>query len=146
MKNLLIAVDATNKTADRIIEEALRLIKDSQAKIWLIHVVDPEPVFVGYDVGPDSVRDNLAHLYHEEHKNLQEKAHALKAKGIEAVALLVQGPVAITIMSKANKIKADIVVVGATDHSMLYRALLGNTISDVINHSNIPILVIPLKD
>ena len=59
MKNIVAAIDFSERS-----EAVLRIASDHarafEAHLWLVHVAAPEPGFVGYDGGPQSVRDNVA--------------------------------------------------------------------------------------
>ncbi len=62
------------------------------AKIWLVHVAAPDPEFVGYEPGPQYIRDDRAKVLLAEHKKLASYIKSLEGKGYKAEALLVQGP------------------------------------------------------
>ena len=46
---ILVAVDLAD-TTEQVIVKALDLALASSATVWLLHVAQPEPDFVGYDV------------------------------------------------------------------------------------------------
>ena len=56
---LLVAIDFSEITK-LILEKAEEIALKTGAKIWLIHVAQPDPDFIGYDVGPDSERKFMA--------------------------------------------------------------------------------------
>ena len=76
-------------------------------KLWLVHVAAPEPDFVGFDVGPGSVREMRADELRKEHVDLQRSAADIRTRSIECEALLVQGPTSDTIIAMITKLKAD---------------------------------------
>ena len=77
MNNIVVPVDFSEQT-----EDALQLARNFgralDAKIWLLHIAAPEPDFVGYDAGPDTVRKQVAKELREEHAKVQELVIAEK--------------------------------------------------------------------
>jgi nucleotide-binding universal stress UspA family protein len=142
MKNILVPVDFSDVT-ERVIEEAGSLCEALAAKLWLVHVAAPDPDFVGYDGGPQSVRDSVAQHLRDEHRDLQQKADALRASGLDAVALLVQGPTVDTILVEAKRLDADMIVMGSHGHGALYRALLGSVSEGVLHKTTCPLTIVP---
>jgi len=92
--NILVAIDFSTATAS-ILQAArdwtLRSGKDAP-HLYLLHVAEPDPAFVGWEAGPDVVRDQTAEVFHQEPRELGELADGLRAEGVEDVTpLLVQG-------------------------------------------------------
>ena len=143
MKNILIAIDF-NKNYQKLLEKGIEIGMKFSAKIWLLHIAAPEPDFVGYGVGPQYIRDSQAEEMREEHRILQNVSNEINMKGVEAEGLLIQGPTVETILEEADKLKIDLIVIGRRDHGFFYKAIIGDTSSDVISESDIPILVVPI--
>jgi nucleotide-binding universal stress UspA family protein len=139
---ILVAVDFSEFT-NQLVDKAESIALAVSAKVWLLHVADPDPEFVGYEVGPQSRRDVLAEKYQIEHKQLQGFADRYRNAGLETVALLVQGATVETILKKASKIDADIIVVGSHGHGAIHQLIVGSVSEGVIHRSDYPILVIP---
>jgi len=140
--NVLIAVDLSNSTL-LVIEKAKALANLGSNKLWLLHVASPNPDFVGYEAGPQTVRDAVAEEYHEEHRKLQEWAKTLRSAPYDCIALLVPGPVAETVLAEAEKLSADLIVVGSHGRGRVSQLILGSTSEAVIRHATVPILVVP---
>ena len=140
--NILVGVDLSGCT-DTIVEQAKALAKALSAKVWLIHVAEPEPDFVGYDAGPQSERDAIAEHFHREHNELQTFAKQLRADGVDTTALLIQGPTAETILNEASKLNADMVIVGSHGRGAMERLLMGSVSEDVLRRTGCPILIVP---
>lgn len=144
MHDIIVSLDLSS-SALPVLHCAERLARALAAKLWLIHVGPPEPDFVGYDPGPQSVRDGVAHSLREEHRELQQLADGLRASGIEATALLPRGPTAETILAEAERLEADLVVMGSHGRGALYRALLGSVSEGVLRRTRVPVLVVPVR-
>ncbi len=142
---LLAAVDLS-ASAEKVVEETRKLARRLFAAVWILHVAEPEPDFVGYDPGPQSVRDSVSKECHEEHRQLQAIAGQLGEAGIEATPLLVQGPTAETILRKAAELEADLIVVGSHGRGAMYQLLVGSTSEGVIHAADRPVLVVPTHE
>lgn len=143
MKNILVAVDF-DTGQEVLIEKAREFAEGFNAKLWLLHVSAPDPEFVGYDAGPQSERDWRAAQLREKHRTLQAHAQELKAGGLKAEALLVQGPIQETILKEAEKLGIDLIIAGHNEHGLFYKAIIGSVTSRVIKKSRVPLLIVPL--
>ena len=140
----LLALDLS-ETTDLLVSKALQHAKALSAELWLVHVVEPDPDFVGYEVGPQSVRDSLAHQYHQQHKELQDIADRARDAGLEVTALLVQGPYVETILAQAKKLGVDLIMVGSHGHGAVYNLLVGSVSKGVMESTDCPICIFPVK-
>ena len=143
MKNILVSLDFDN-TEQVLLDKAFELAQAFQSKIWLLHIADPEPDFVGYGVGPQYIRDDVAAELRKEHRLLQSYAVQLNEKGIVTEALLIQGATYEMIVAEAKKLQVDLIITGHKEHHFLYKVLIGSVSEQVVNKSKIPVLVVPL--
>lgn len=144
-KNILALVDFSSVSGP-VVERAGDLALKYGAKCWIVHIAAPDPDFVGYDVGPQHERDHRAEQLREEHRQLQEYKSSLEAKGVTCEALLIQGPLPQAVMDEAQKLEADLIVVGSHGRSMLYELLVGSVCEYLLKNSKVPLLVVPSKD
>jgi nucleotide-binding universal stress UspA family protein len=142
MKNIVVPIDFSPIT-DSVLDIAKTLAKCFSARLWLIHVASPDPDFVGYDAGPQSVRDQVADHLREEHRDLQSKAADLREAGIDATALLIQGPTADTILAEAKVHHADLIIMGSHGHGAMHRVLMGSVSEGVLRKAPCPVTIIP---
>lgn len=142
-KNILVLVDFQDPTA-QIIARAAGLAAAFHSKCWLLHVAAPEPDFMGYEPGPQYVRDQRAKELRAEHVLLQKHKEWLTSLGIECEALLVQGPVTETILSEADKLKADLIILGRHRHSTLHEWVIGSVGKEVIRQSQVTVMAVPI--
>lgn len=144
MKNILVSIDFDDKE-QMLVNKALEFGKAFNAKIWLIHIAAPDPDFVGYDVGPQYIRDARADELKDEHKLLQKFAEHLNQNNVEAEGLLVQGATTEMIIKEAKKLKTDLIIAGHTKRNFLYQTFIGSISENIIKETDIPVLVVPLK-
>jgi nucleotide-binding universal stress UspA family protein len=144
MKNILAAVDFSPISTE-VVDLAGRLATAFSSAVWIVHVAPPEPDFVGYDAGPPNVRDQVAHEMRDTHRRVQDAADRLRAQRLEATALQVQGPTAETILREAERLHADMIVLGSHGHGVLRRALLGSVSEGVLHGATCPVLIVPAR-
>ena len=145
MKKILVCVDLSDSTG-KIVEKAEEIARALSAKMWLVHVSDPEPEFVGLEVGPQTVRDSFSKTLHGEHRQVQEIADRLRAAGLEATALLVQGATVETILKEATKLEPDMIVMGSHGRGAMYQLVVGSVSEGVLRRSEFPTLVVPTHE
>lgn len=144
MKNILVALELEDADfSKKLIHKAIEIAKAFDAKCWLIHIAAPEPDFVGYEVGPQYIRDVLAEDLREEHKHIQSLAELVKSETIEAEGLMIQGPTEEMILQEIDKLNIDLLVLGNKKHSMLYNTFVGSITNDLIQDVDIPVYLIP---
>ena len=144
MKNILVTIDFDIKTT-LLIDNAYKLANAFNSKLWLVHIAAPDPYFVGYEVGPQYIRDSRAHELREEHRQLQDYAKELNKKGINAEGLLIQGATIEMIIQESKKLHIDLIIAGHHKHNFLYNAFIGSVSRGIIEGSKIPILIVPYE-
>jgi len=144
MNHILAAVDFS-RVSEQVLENAEHLARAQGARLTLLHVAAPPPDFVGYQPGPQSVRDHRAQSLRKEHAALQERAAKLREQGLDAHALVVEGASVETILREARRLASTTIVIGSHGHSALHDALVGGVSAGVIRGSSCPVLVIPAR-
>ena len=144
MNRILVSIDFSDMT-DAVVDQAVELARAQDSRLWLLHVAPPNPEFVGFEAGPQSVRDVRAEHYRDEHRHLQELAAQLNEQGVACEALLVQGMVVEEILDHAARLDADAIVLGSHGHGALYHLLLGSVTEAVVRAATCPIVIVPAK-
>lgn len=143
--SIVVPVDFSAVT-DRVCEAAVEAALARQVPIWLIHVAEPEPHFVGYRAGPEVVRDQVAHEYREEHQKLQALGAQLRERGVEVHPLLLQGGIVEQILAQVEKHGANLIVMGSHGRGVMYQMLVGSISEGVIRKAHCPVLLVPAHD
>jgi len=141
--SLLVALDFS-AVSDGQLEIVSRLARPNR-EIYLLHVAEPDPSFIGMEAGPDEVRDQVAREFHQEHEKLQALAGRLRSAGHDVTALLVQGPTVQTILKEADKVDAEVIVVGSHGRGKLFDLVVGSVSAGVIRKAKVPVLVVPSR-
>lgn len=139
---VLICLDLS-KGSKAVLDAGCRLAKAMGAGVTLLHVAAPEPDFVGYDVGPQSVRDAQSQELRNEHRELEAWRNEALKRGVAARALMVQGVTADRILEHAVRLRAEVIVLGSHARPALIDALIGSTTQTVLRRATAPVLVVP---
>ena len=142
---LLVAIDFSDPT-DLILRVARRLAASLDASVWIVHAAEPEPDFVGYDAGPEVVRGQVAKELREEHRKLQEYADQLREKGVEAKAILAQGPTVEVLLELGEKQGSDLIVVGSHGRGLVAEMFMGSVSQGLIRDGRWPVTVVPVRN
>lgn len=140
---VLAALDLDRTTPD-VLREARLWTRRLGAELFLIHVADPDPDFIGYGAGPESVRLAVAHKFTRAHQRIEALATELRKEGFVATtALLIQGATAETILREADRLGADVILMGTRARGALRSLLLGSVSKAVLAGSTRPVLLVP---
>jgi len=142
--SVLVAVDFSSVTAKQL--DAVReLAKGRTLKVYLIHVAEPNPDFVGYQAGPDVVIDQVAAEFRREHSQLEELTAELSSDTIDVTPVLVPGSTVDTLLDEARRLGVGLLVVGSHGHGAAYDLVVGGFSSKIIKKSPVPVLVVPAR-
>ncbi len=139
---ILAAVDFSPVT-EQVMQTLVRMAATFPAEVSLVHVAPPDPAFVGYEAGPDAVREQVATELHASHRKLQALAERLRAAGVQVKALQLQGPTVATILAESKRLQAELIVLGSHGHGAVYDLLVGGAAEGVVRASKVPVLLVP---
>jgi len=142
MQTLVVAVDLSD-VSRKILDAVRALPGQPDRRVFVIHVAEPDPDFVGWEAGPGVVREQMAEQFQRQRREVESFAAELRAAGVEAAGLVVQGPTVATILDEAERRGADLLVVGSHGHGTAYDLVVGSVSAGVIRKATIPVLVIP---
>lgn len=145
IKNILVAIDF-NDTVGELLSYAEGIATKFGAKIWVLHVAAPNPDFVGYEPGPQYVRDVKAEELREEHRSLQSICNTFLDPELECEALLIQGSTVESVIEEAKKLKSDMLIVGTHKHSFFHDLFSENVSLELLKKAEIPLLAIPIDE
>jgi len=145
MKNILALIDLS-PVSERVVATAAALAHGAGARLWILHIAAPDPDFVGFDAGPQVVRDHRAKELRLEHKAIQEMRDEVRKDGTDAEALLVQGTTVETLFDQAERLHADLLVMGSHGRGGLFKALMGSVSEAVLKRTTIPTVIVPVAD
>lgn len=144
IKSILAAL-THDDARDPVYHTACLIARQLGATLWLLEVTPPDPDFVGLDVGPESVRQSLAHELAEHHRNLQALAEEARRQGIDAHAVMVSGATLDSIVEAASRHEADLLIVGNPRHGWLHQLLQGSASEQLARTVSIPVMLVPSR-
>ncbi len=142
MKNILAVVDLS-PVSGTVVERAAEIARGTGSRLWIVHVAAPDPDFIGFDAGPQHVRDQRAHHLRQEHLELQGIRDAWRERGVDAEALLVQGTTVDTILEEVDRLQADLLAMASHGRGGLFKALMGSVSEAVLKRVKVPVLIVP---
>ena len=153
MKKILIALD-NNAGAQKIAAAGYELSKALHAHTTLLHVISDATYYsslnysriLGYNsfsnlntVQTDTI-DELKKMGEDYLENVKWNL------GDETIETIVkEGDYAENILQTAKEMNADMIVLGTHSRKGLDKVLLGSVAENVLHHSTIPLLIIPVK-
>jgi nucleotide-binding universal stress UspA family protein len=127
---LLVAADFSPQ-AEKVLGVARDLAEAMQAAVTVLHVVSPRAARSG---DPDT---------REEYRLTREAAEAMRESGIDAQGVVGEGQPARVIVTEADRIDADMVIVGSHGFGAVFRMILGSVSSEVLKKCRRPVMIVP---
>ena len=145
-RKILVAVDGSTASAKGL-REALRLAKTEGARLFILHVVDEYPAFAALDgMMAGAPGADLVPALREGGKRVLAKAQAVAAKqNVKAKAILremLSGPAAYPIVREAQKVGANLIVLGTHGRRGVRRLVLGSDAEQVVRTASVPVLLV----
>lgn len=142
MKTILAALDFSDVTP-AVVAVAREMALAHQTALYLLHVEPPEPDFVGYEPGPEHVRQNVAHEALRHFKEENTLRDELRADGLDAHSLVIQGPIIEKIADEAKRLNAAYIVIGSHGHGAMYHLVVGGVGHGILSRATCPVVVVP---
>ena len=143
-KKVLIAIDFSG-SADQVIERALDIAKQNNAKVSLLHVVDHLPP-LGFGEEPLIAPDWMIperQLMDEAKNSLQNFANKYSLQDSEQQVTL--GTPHVEVVRIAEDQNIDLIVVGSHGRHGV-RLLLGSTANGILHHAKCDVLAVRIKE
>ena len=142
-KRILVAVDGSH-TAELALQEAIKLVKEHQAQLRVVHVVDE--VSLNWPESGDF--EAFKETFRKSSRKILEKVDAeMRKAGMTAETKMLEietfgHRVADMIAAEAEAWPADLIVIGTHGRSGLHRLLLGSVAEGVARVATKPVLLI----
>ena len=151
MKQVLIALDY-NPSAEKVAETGHRLAKSMDAEVVLLHVVSDFKYYASLNYSPIMGFDSFSNVIETEGsgelKRIAQNYLDSTKKHLDDPTIktsVKSGDFARTIMDTAKELGADIIVMGTHSRRGIEKILLGSVAENVLNHSTIPLFIIPTR-
>jgi nucleotide-binding universal stress UspA family protein len=147
MRLILVCVDFSDVAA-RVVEKAAAWAVDLKAALHLLHVIPPPPPMAVYAPGAGVALPMPAATLPDttlERSKLVEIATRLRERGIQVSEEVLEGPVIHEILSTADRVDPEAIVLGSHGHGALYELLVGSVTEGVLRRTRRPIWVVPSR-
>ena len=142
MRNLLVSVDLS-ELSGAVVERAACIAQSSVSKLWLMHVAPPTKSSVPFNLDRDILRTQIAKQLRLQRGQLQALANQLRRERIHVVTRFVSGTVSTTILAEAERIRAELIIMGSHGHGNVYHALFGGVGQKVMRKATCPVMLVP---
>ena len=144
-KHILVAVDGS-ETSNLALKESIKLAKEQQAALRLIHVVDETPAYMIVEA-PYPIRQYQEALRKAGEKELTDCAAMVRDKGVIfdtklAIVETITQRICDLINEEAEQWPADLIVIGTHGRRGFNHLLLGSVAEGVIRLATKPVLII----
>ena len=137
--NILVATDFT-PVGNAAVDYAIATAQALSARVHLLHVSEPSAALDPF--GMIELRD-LDRAERRAHARLQQRVDdACGTGGVEVDCSVEVGPPAAEILRSAERLQADMIVLGTHGRDGLQRALLGSVAESVLRRAHCPVLVV----
>ena len=142
MSNLLVAVDLSEMSA-AVVERAACIAQSFLNKVWLVHVAPTTSASVPFNLDRDILRTQIAEHLRLQRQQLQALADQLRRQRIHVITRFIRGTVSTTILTEAERMQADLIIMGSHGHGNVYHALFGGVGQKVVRKAACPVMLVP---
>ena len=142
-KHILVAVDGSD-TSNLALQEAMKLAKEQQAALRLVHVVDETPTYMTMDTA-FALGDFQKAMREAGQKMLATCAATARQAGVEVdtkFIVLQTQRICDAIIEEAKRWPANLIVIGTHGRHGFNHLLLGSVAEGVLRLATSPVLVI----
>jgi len=144
VNRILVATDFS-KHSEKAVESGVFLAKTHGASIDLVHALAVHsPVLTPYDVSLPTIY--LDDARRSARKSLQAMADKIQAEGVEVHSHLSDAPPADAIVSSAEVLESDLIVMGTHGYTGLKHALLGSVAERTLRTAPCAVLTVKAND
>lgn len=153
INRILIGID-DSKFSDNAAEYGFDIARLTGAEVGLVNIVEPiifpasnNDTITGTTFESAGLPDpELIHAQTESSENIMERTAKKFAGELKVTQFTDYGSTADGILKCSAEFGADLVIIGTHSRTGLDRLLMGSVAEHVVRHSEVPVLVVPLKE
>lgn len=145
LNKILVALDFSEGNP-KILDFAKNMALDTGAELHLIHIVEPYTSYgiYGYTDSESALLNHYIDIaYERSQKSMKEVVGKLPAK-ININSEVVFGVIPTDLLSKAEEVKADAIILGSHGHGLI-DTMLGSTADKLIRSAKLATFVVPVR-
>jgi len=142
-QRILVPVDGSD-ISDTGLREAMRLARDQNARLRLIHIVNELAIIAAYE-GTIYSNELIQSLRDNGNKILMKSADQVKSAGMQVETALLEahgGHAGDAIVKDAQQWPADIIVLGTHGRRGVARLVMGSDAEQVVRQATVPVLLV----
>ena len=144
MRNLLVPVDLSEITP-AVVEGASCFGRSMASNLWLLHVASPLNHSPPFNLERGLWRMELARGLRNHRRQLHDMAQQLRSEHYHVFTRFVMGTVSAVILSEAERLRADLIVMGSHGHGNMYHALFGGVGQKVMRKAPCPVMLVSTR-
>ncbi len=141
-ERILVPLDGSSQ-AEEILPKVEALAATHKSKVFLLRVVDQVTSSVDVEgTGTERLMSEREQHEQEAEQYLLRRRNALRKRKVDSEALIIHGGVFESIMSVASTEEIDAIAMVSRGRSRFGNMMYGNVTNELLNHVDIPLLVI----
>ena len=138
LKRILAGVDSSPESKQAL-AFAIELARPINAEVIACHAIGKlTTLYQGHLTPIDQYRLKIIHAFEDQWCDI------LNDSGLRSQKIIVDGNPTTTLLAIAEEEQADIIILGTRSHTI--DSLLGSTAHQIIEHSSVPVVVVPPKN
>ena len=147
-RKILCATDL-NPESSEAVRKAVQLAHQYNSKIIMLNI--HEEFMTKEEMGMlrvsiDAMKLEIKTIALKAKKEMSEVIKKLHAEDIQVEYIIKEGKSNLVICEEAERLKVDLIIMGVSDKNIISNFIFRSTASYVIEHVDIPVLVVPMKD
>jgi nucleotide-binding universal stress UspA family protein len=127
-----------------VLKEVHKIANAFGSHVTLLHAISKQPVVVDIGVFSPTVMQTASPAQAEDESGkLVELCESLGKFGVSATARQIPPCTAEELLDEAQRLGADLIVVGCRGHGPLHQLLAGSITGDILRHPPCPVVFVP---
>lgn len=143
IKKILVPLDGS-ELSERALEQAVSLAQGNSANLIVLRVMDPGSELSG-EFSVTAYGTAIEEMQTTMKSYLAQQCKVLEKSGLEVECVTEVGQPAKRIVKVAEERMVDLIVMSSHGRSGIRRWFLGSVAEEVLRHSSVPILMLPMK-
>ena len=146
MFNKILCATDLNKENDPAITKAVQVAHQFNSSIILLNVHDEfmeKEEMEMLRVNITSIQDQFEKTAILAKNEMKGIIHSIHAEDIKVEFILKKGKPNKVICDESEKLGSDLIVIGKSSSSNISNIILGSTAAYIVNHANVPVVVVP---
>ena len=136
-------------TSNEAVKKAVQLAHQYNSKIIILNVHEEfmtKEEMQMLRVSIDTIKLEFEKTALKAKEEMSEVIKKLHAEDIQVEYIIKEGKPNLVICEEANRIQADLIIMGVSEKNIVSNFIYRSTASFVIEHVKIPVLVVPVRD